>query len=521
MSVLSLIGDDVTGHCMSSNAVHRPLSTQDVQALVLNARTKRTKLYPISTGHNWGYGSASPVLAGCEIVDLSGMNHILNKESISVDQPVARIQPGVTQGQLYRFLQEHHPDLTLNVTGSSLNTSILGNALERGVGYLGPRTRDIFGLEVVLGTGELLFTGGNPSSPESTQGFAEPEGLGPSLDGLFIQSNFGIVVSACFRLVVRRPIQVAVTFGLRHQEKLPTLVDRLRDMTREGLLPHVTHLGNRERALATMRPRLHAEMKALVKPERLMSETLNADRWMGRLAKGSWTGVSTIHGNQGQVAASMKEIKARLSGLADVDYWTPRKLSYAIGCTGALRMIPPLRYVHAALLASKPIIELAFGIPSDAPVLSLLSNSGHSISAESSPDLDKSPIGLLYVSPMLPHQGAIAVDAIQQLQAVAAAHGFELPITLNFVPDGPTLAITNLVFDRQSRTSVETAHACAKEMERVLEGLGLELYRARADMLRTASFYRSPRWQQIERLRGAFDPDGVIAPGRYSIHRTD
>ena len=106
------------------------------------------------------------------------MNRILNAESISVNNPVAVIEPGVTQMQLYEFLQNHCPELTFNVTGSGKETSIIGNALDRGVGYMGPRREDLFGLEIVLGTGEILRTGFRRLGESSRLAHSHPFGLG-------------------------------------------------------------------------------------------------------------------------------------------------------------------------------------------------------------------------------------------------------------------------------------------------------------------------------------------------------
>lgn len=151
--------DNPTGRFNEIIALHEPMSVEEVTAIVRYARSSKVPLYPISKGFNWGYGSRSPVVENCGLVDLGKMNRILNAESISVNNPVAVIEPGVTQMQLYDFLQNHCPELTFNVTGSGKETSIIGNALDRGVGYSGPRREDLFGLEIVLGTGEILRTG--------------------------------------------------------------------------------------------------------------------------------------------------------------------------------------------------------------------------------------------------------------------------------------------------------------------------------------------------------------------------
>ena len=164
---------------------HEPENIDAVQRLVRAARASKVPLYPISRGLNWGYGSRSPVVAGSELVNLGRMNRILNADQISLANPVAVIEPGVTQGQLYDFLAQHCPQLTFNVTGSSRETSILGNALDRGVGYFGPRREDLFGLEVVCGSGQVLRTGFRRLGEQSPLAHSHPYGLGPMLDGLF------------------------------------------------------------------------------------------------------------------------------------------------------------------------------------------------------------------------------------------------------------------------------------------------------------------------------------------------
>src|SRR5450830_209900 len=211
---------NITGRDHPVLTVHKPTSTEEIRQLIQQARHKGIPLYPVSRGFNWGYGSASPVTDGCALVDLNGMHRILNADRISLSNPVAVVEPGVTQGQLYDFLQNHCPELTFNVTGAARDTSLIGNALDRGVGYFGPRKDDLFGLEVVCGSGQTLKTGFRRLGESSPLAHSHPFGMGPMLDGLFFQGNFGIVTSACFRLMPRRPKEVAVSLALHHNADL-------------------------------------------------------------------------------------------------------------------------------------------------------------------------------------------------------------------------------------------------------------------------------------------------------------
>ena len=59
--------------------------------------------YPISSGRNWGYGGASPVLNDALIVDFNKMNNIRHFDDVN---GVVDIEPGVTQGQLAHYLKD-------------------------------------------------------------------------------------------------------------------------------------------------------------------------------------------------------------------------------------------------------------------------------------------------------------------------------------------------------------------------------------------------------------------------------
>lgn len=62
------------------------------------------------------------------------------------------LEPGVTQRQLFEYLEGKKSNLMMSVTGSTPDSSLIGNTLERGVGKgpLGDRFAHICGLEVVL-----------------------------------------------------------------------------------------------------------------------------------------------------------------------------------------------------------------------------------------------------------------------------------------------------------------------------------------------------------------------------------
>jgi len=510
------LSSNITGRATDIRGLCKPTSVRGVVDLVRVARKTRTPLYAYSTGLNFGYGGKSPVTPGGLLVDLSSLNSI----RISIDpvskrvHPVAIIGPGVTQGMLYDYLEEHHPDLTFNVTGSARATSIVGNALDRGVGYYGPRKEDLFGLVVVCGNGRLLRTGFRRLR-NSPLGHSNPYGLGPIIDGLFFQSNFGIVVSACFRLVPKRPKQVALSLSLRREEDMPAFLDELARCKRDGLIESVTHVANRARTHATLAYGVtqYLENECGYTPRRAYAE---AESVMDLVAPFEWTSLGAVTGTKAQVRANLAEIKKRLKPLTRVKVITHTLLDTAYAVAHALRFIPAARANAAAIAAIRPLHTLALGVPTDAAIDNLLWKFGRT--DLSAAQLDVSNCGLLFINPALPLDGEFVTAFIARMKAIAAENFHDtLYITINIETPTSLVAVINLLFDRSDAGQVKRAHFCADRLLEAIHDMGLEVYRARADMMGQIVKRDPDYWDTIHKLKLTLDPDNIIAPGRYDV----
>ena len=185
--------------CTRPLGIVKPDNADDVSQIVNTCNRSGIRWHTISRGKNWGYGSACAAEDDRLIIDLSRMNRILE---VNVELGYAVIEPGVSQGQMYEYLQQHELPLLLDVTGAGPDASIIGNILQRGFGHTpyGDRFRHTCGMHVVLPDGNQLKTGfGRYENAVSSRVF--PWGQGPWLDGLFTQSDYGIVTSACIWLM--------------------------------------------------------------------------------------------------------------------------------------------------------------------------------------------------------------------------------------------------------------------------------------------------------------------------------
>ena len=506
--------ENVTGKSRSVTSIYHPDKIEDIQALVTQARATGISLYPYSTGFNWGYGSHSPIKEGCALVDLSNMNRILNADTISRDHPVAIIEPGVTQIQLYKFLRKHAPELKFNVTGSGKETSIIGNSLDRGVGYLGPRKNDLFGLEIVTGTGEILHTGFRRLGASSPLASTHPFGLGPILDGLFFQSNFGIVTSACLKLYPKHPVEIAVSLNLYKNNDLPGFIQELIRLRQEGILTSVTHIGNHTRARATLTYGItqYLENECSLSREIALEEANKALKVI--IAEG-WTGLAGVAGTAEQVKAAVKEIRGRMQKFGKIRVVTDKLLTSSYKITHALRHFPGVRTYAAAICAMRPLHGLTLGTPTDIAVENLLWKFNHSTTQAT--ELDKSRCGLLFINPALPPNGMTISKIIEDLETIAKTYDHILYLTINIETETSVVAIINLLFDRSIPEETRCAHNCANALLEYLHNKKLEVYRARADMMGQITTTNPDYWKKIFALKQIFDPDNIIAHQRYNL----
>jgi 4-cresol dehydrogenase (hydroxylating) len=491
---------NVSGLERAITAVLYPESSADVQALVRMANEVRLPLYPISTGCNWGLGSKLPVRDGAALVDLSGMDRI---HEVNETHGYAVIEPGVTQRQLHERLEAADSLYYLSVTGSGAETSILGNALDRGIAHHGPRAEQISGLEVVLGTGELIRTGSG-HFPQSQTTYLYRHGIGPSLDGLFCQSNFGIVTRAAIWLRRRQPAHGVLGCAIPGEEGLAALVDGVAALVRQGILDPCVHLSNRARARSVV-----GGMLAQQNAHREVGDILDAE------LRGAWNLSCPLSGTARHVRLRYREARAALRRFGPVSLMTDRSFAARRAWYRMLSFLARFRRRAALLDAVEAFYHHSKGVPSDAALASIpwCLAAGYTPGA----DLDATQCGTLFVLPILPLEGDAVRAAMEMAQQVTGKHGFTPYTTLNSASPESLEAVINLVFPRGDGKQVEQAHRCVDELVAGYMQKGFILYRAGIQSMSSILKADSPHWQLIARLKDVFDPKCIIAPGRYNL----
>lgn len=153
------------------------------------------------------------------------------------------MEPGVTQQQLVDYINEKGLALQFNVTGSSPKSSIIGNILEKGTGFRNHRVEDIRGLEIILGNGDQVRTGFWEQRAEEITVHHFKYGVGPYMDGLFLQSNYGIVTAGVVNLIPKTQDTWMLTCNIS-ENKLKHFINKVGYLYRNHYIHSSMHIGN-------------------------------------------------------------------------------------------------------------------------------------------------------------------------------------------------------------------------------------------------------------------------------------
>jgi len=490
----------------------RPANREQVQQIVRLAAAHKTPLYPISTGKNWGYGDACAPLEGCLILDLSRMNRILEVNS---KLAYAVVEPGVTQGQLSNYLRQNKIPLIMDCTGAGPETSLMGNALDRGFGHspYGDRFGNSCNYEVVLSDGSLLSTGFG-AYPNAQAQHVYKWGVGPSIDGLFTQSNLGIVTRLTLWLMPQPESLEYFFITLKTPEAISGLVEVLRQLRLQGMVRSTVHCLNERRLVASRAqyPWDQADGKQAL--EKQHPELL--DKLCRQYGIPAWAALGVVMGSRVMTAAARRSIQKGLKGLPGLDrvlFLTEKQFTWLNRGASVMKWIIPNHPLLKSLGEARVGMDMLTGTPS----FDTLKGAHWRARKEPGPAQDAldSGSGLIWISPVLPMMGESVSDLTRLAEPLFHQFGFEYQVTLSLTTERALSAIMSICFDKSSREESARAKACSEKLMDVLMNAGYVPYRGSPAILASIRKYSPAFWTAAAKLKQTWDPDGLIAPGRY------
>lgn len=480
--------------------VFKPANEKSVLAFVELCAQTETAFYPISTGHNWGYGTSLPSQSEIVLVDLSS----LDKIQVDAELGLAVVQPGVTPQKLYDYLQKQNSHWMVPLTGAGRHGSLVGNALERGFG-LNPI---IDHFESVISVRAVLYDGTIYESRLANMGAFKSDQVskwkvGPAMEGLFSQSNFALVLSLNIQLAPRpHKVDLLVIKGQSHQINLAVeLCQELR--LRFGGSLGGMNFSNRLRVDSTLTTAIGE------------SKTTTLGRTLKKILGLDLTDFQVI-----LPIFSSDKVYERV-GKEIVKLSRQKGFRPVIVREGLIKKLLKLKsFLLFKFLAEfweqaesiSQFINMMKGMPTDFALRIAYSETpGKNLSNNPAHD----GVGLFWFAPILRLKYEDFNALIEILERVLPRYQQKIMWTFMIFGHSLVEATIPLYFERDNKDAQARALQCWDELFEACLAKGFAPYRYSIEHMHRCD-YRDPKLRTLQfKIKEAFDPKFKIAPGRY------
>jgi 4-cresol dehydrogenase (hydroxylating) len=337
-------------------------------------------------------------------------------------------------------------------------------------------------MEVVLANGELLRTGlGGLEAPRAWHVYKH--GCGPTLDGLFSQSNFGVVTKMGTWLMPAPDCYMPGWLTLKKDSDLEVMLERLRPLMLDGTIPNQPMIINAVCAASAFWQRDHWYTGDGPIPEDVIdkiAETPGFGRWVMRFA---------LYGDEKIVERQREIVQDALGTIpgATIDF---------------------TKYDgHALPEFDNPHHRVQAGVPSLA--LDQMTRwyggeqGGH--------------IGFSSATPITGRDGGAIRDLVRErLYAAGLDYSGVYVVTKRAL-----IHVGLVVFDTQNAKQADAAYAACKLMVTDAAKIGYGEYRSHLDFMDLVadqySFGDHAQRRFAETIKDCVDPNGILSPGKQGI----
>ncbi|WP_298374179.1 FAD-binding oxidoreductase [Azospirillum sp.] len=463
------------------DAAHQPCgaiaagSVEEIQRILAVSNKYKIPLWTISVGRNFGYGEAAPATPGQMILDLKRMNRILE---VDPELGTALVEPGVTFKQLHDYLIEHNLPFWFNKPAPAPVVGPMGFTLERGMGYTRyqEQAQNFSGMEVVLADGSVIRTGmGGAENAKTWQAYRW--GYGPWIDGLFLQSNFGIVTKLGLWLMKRPAAHKTWAAGFLDIDGAARSVEVLRDLRLDGVIENgmVAHMSYGV-ALTQKRSDLFNGPGAI--PEEM---------WAGMAKQAGlavWSAVGTVFGHPDQIAINLDIIRKAMTAAGGF-FITEEQVS------GPASIL----FNNIKMITTDQLSLEDFAI------------------------FNYRGSGGAWFAPVIPSKAKDVLECYRISQRTLAEFGFDYIGGFMIGYSGRHFdAASIILYDRDNPEEFKRAKQCYLKVVDACAKAGYPLYRAGTPIMKmTADFYGEAQKTINARLKHMFDPNHILSPGKSGI----
>lgn len=456
--------------------IYQPSSIAQLIADFKNLQNLYSNLSAYSTGNNWGYGCSAPNKSGGLLIDLAACKSIRNFDPY---HGIVTVEPGVTYGDLEKFLAENDNQWLTPVHGGGPTCSVLGNALERGYGIT--PYADHFGavtsLKAILPSGEI-YEGSLSKIGVPRLDRLFKYGIGPYYDGIFTQSGLGIVTEITLKLARRSEQTEMFYFSAFEESDLYLLVEAIKKTKQElGSIVGGINLINRERVLSMVIDYPLDKIKSLDP-----LDPLELQKFSKQNAVTPWLVVGMIYGPKEVVQAAKKRL------LKNFSHINLRKFFYNTQNRKYFKLLSRILHFVGAGNLSFVInkIDQAFDVLNGKPNTLALKlaywknpNKSLTVNPNLNPSLDN--CGLIWYSPLVEMQPDNVKKYVEFMKSASEKFKFNNLITLTTIDDLCFDSTIPIVFDQSNPTDQQRAHSFYDYLLYEGQKLGFFPYRLNID----------------------------------------
>jgi 4-cresol dehydrogenase (hydroxylating) len=508
-------------HKNNNKIVIKPASTAQVQQIVktvqqynLSNEDSKFSISTVSSGKNWGYSAQEPSFDNAILMKLSRIKQLDNYDN---KQGTITLTPGVTQQDLYDYLQQQGGKFWMDATGSSPQCSIIGNTLERGFGHTeyGDHFNHVCNFEVIMADGSIINTGFKQFSKNGVVPVAADcykWGIGPYIDGLFTQSNFGIVTKMTLWLMPKPEHFEAFFISIKDESKIADLIDALQPLKLNGTIKSSAHIGNDHKAIQAL---------SFYPWEKTKNQTPLPESLKNTLKKkfmiNAWSVSGAFYGTKAEVRVWKKILKKAVKDVTnDVKFIDQSTLSLAIKLKSILSFFTGIDFNTNIPLLEK-IFRLKQGIPTNHFIPSTYWRKKTPPDTIDGLDPTQDNVGLLWLAPIAPIDGQHVKRMVEIINAIQIKYSYEPGLSITLLTERTLDCVVSLVYDRDIQGEDLKALACHDEMFETLTNEGYFPYRLSSHAHKAFSKIDSSLSPVLRSLKQHMDPESTLSPQKYNI----
>ena len=332
------------------------------------------------------------------------------------------------------------------------------------------------GMEVVLANGDVYRTGmGSVKGDKAWQVFKW--GYGPTLDGMFTQSNYGICTKMGFWLMPKPPVFKPFEIQFDEDSDINEIVEFIRPLRIAQIIPNSVVIAGLLWEAATCNTRRSDYLSTPgATPDHILKQ-IQKDKHLG-----AWNVYCALYGTPEQVEVNFNIVKGALKKLGKGRLITQEEA----GDT------QPFKY-RSQLMSGVPNLQ-EFGLYNW-----------------------RGGGGSMWFAPVSQARGSECDAQYGLAKQILNKHG--LDYVGEFIVGWRDMHhVIDVLYDRSSPEETQRANACFNELLDEFEKRGYAVYRVNtAFQERVAQSYGPVKRKLEQTLKRALDPNGILAPGKCGI----